>query len=188
MTEELQLLMLQYDLEADADERARVALLLLRDWRLRSQLEDWRLAGALIRELAADAPAPVGEAMVVAIMARVDRSRWSLARARWAHWRRGVGVACVAAAAILLVTDRSSNGPQPLYGAELASPPQRTATQITARANSLSESPSTVGPIAIERVDFGRQSGAIFVVSSGDTETPVVWLSDDQEGGRMVQL
>ena len=39
----------------------------------------------------------------------------------------------------------------------------------------LSESPA----VAIEAVDFGTHTGAVFVVEAGDAETPVIWLDDD---------
>jgi len=40
------------------------------------------------------------------------------------------------------------------------------------------------GPtVAIESVDFGTHAGTVFVVESGDSQTPVVWLEDDSRAG-----
>jgi hypothetical protein len=37
--------------------------------------------------------------------------------------------------------------------------------------------------VAIETVDFGDGTGAVFVVETGSSATPVVWLSDDARAG-----
>jgi len=37
--------------------------------------------------------------------------------------------------------------------------------------------------VAIESVDFGTHAGTVFVVESGDSQTPVVWLDDDSRAG-----
>jgi hypothetical protein len=43
---------------------------------------------------------------------------------------------------------------------------------------------SVTGPaVAIEAVDFGTHAGTVFVVESGDGQTPVVWLDDDVRAG-----
>ena len=40
------------------------------------------------------------------------------------------------------------------------------------------------GPaVAIESVDFGTHAGTVFVVETGDSVTPVVWLDDDASAG-----
>jgi ABC-type Fe3+-siderophore transport system permease subunit len=36
-------------------------------------------------------------------------------------------------------------------------------------------------PATIESVDFGKNSGTVFVVSTDSSETPVVWMPDDGE-------
>ncbi|HEX6274312.1 MAG TPA: hypothetical protein VFZ53_14825 [Polyangiaceae bacterium] len=37
--------------------------------------------------------------------------------------------------------------------------------------------------VAIESVDFGERAGTVFVVETGSSATPVVWLSDDARAG-----
>jgi hypothetical protein len=49
-----------------------------------------------------------------------------------------------------------------------------------ARTQAVQAEPADPSPAAsIESVDFGQHLGTIFLVSSGGTSTPVVWLSDD---------
>lgn len=36
-------------------------------------------------------------------------------------------------------------------------------------------------PATIESVDFGKNTGTVFVVSTDSSETPVVWMPDDGE-------
>jgi hypothetical protein len=36
-------------------------------------------------------------------------------------------------------------------------------------------------PATIESVDFGKNTGSVFVVSTDSSETPVVWMPDDGE-------
>jgi len=42
---------------------------------------------------------------------------------------------------------------------------------------------SPIPAVAIESVDFGEGAGAVFVVETGSSVTPVVWLEDDARAG-----
>jgi hypothetical protein len=38
-------------------------------------------------------------------------------------------------------------------------------------------------PVTVEAVDFGERAGSLFVVDTGSSVTPVVWLEDGPAGG-----
>jgi hypothetical protein len=42
---------------------------------------------------------------------------------------------------------------------------------------------SPIPAVAIESVDFGERAGAVFVVETDSSATPVVWLEDDVRAG-----
>jgi hypothetical protein len=83
---------------------------------------------------------------------------------RAAERRRGFATAAVALVALAAVAE-------PVGGPAL----------VTASSSELS---SVAGPaVAIESVDFGQHAGTVFVVESGGSQTPVVWLDDDARAG-----
>jgi hypothetical protein len=58
-----------------------------------------------------------------------------------------------------------------------------SAVAVPAASSSSAHARSSTPPVAIETVDFGGRSGAVFVVETGSTVTPVVWLEDDTRAG-----
>jgi hypothetical protein len=59
--------------------------------------------------------------------------------------------------------------------AAVAEPPASTGSFELAAVRSPS--------VAIESVDFGERAGAVFLVETGASATPVVWLTDDARAG-----
>ena len=113
---------------------------------------------------------------------------------RWG-WIAGVGGALAMAATALIFAWSVGSFPPA---------PAETQTQITAAGSSLDSGPRMIASVepmrtptidgdpgvAIEMVDFGAQSGTIFMVSAGQEATPVVWLVDEGPAseGRVKQL
>jgi hypothetical protein len=61
--------------------------------------------------------------------------------------------------------------------AALSAPASSAAPEVSA---ALEEEPPPP-PATIESVDFGKNTGSVFVVSTDSSETPVVWMPDDGE-------
>lgn len=59
-----------------------------------------------------------------------------------------------------------------------AAPSSASALQAPAEEEA---SEQNLGPATIETVDFGSNTGTVFVVSTDSSETPVVWMPDDAE-------
>jgi anti-sigma factor RsiW len=96
----------------------------------------------------------------------------------WTFPVAAAGLAAAAAVAIWLATPGETPAPvaRSLPTAQPAAPSPTPAPQPE----------DDVAPsVAIEAVDFGSHNGAIFMVSAGNTATPVVWLTDDvaESGG-----
>jgi anti-sigma factor RsiW len=99
--------------------------------------------------------------------------------------------AAIAAGSVLVVRSWSAApmappGVGPFERAEQAevAPPSASATSATDLAavlQAVSEELPKLPPATIESVDFGSNSGEVFVVSTDSSETPVVWMPDDAE-------
>ena len=59
--------------------------------------------------------------------------------------------------------------------------PSATATDLAAVLAAVGEELPKPSPATIESVDFGSNTGEVFVVSTDSSETPVVWMPDDAE-------
>jgi hypothetical protein len=64
--------------------------------------------------------------------------------------------------------------------ASASAAPDLSATPELAAALQAEEEPK-LPPATIESVDFGGNTGSVFVVSTDSSETPVVWMPDDGE-------
>jgi len=113
---------------------------------------------------------------------------------RW-RWVAGAGGALAMAATALIFAWSVGSLPTPpvgrrtqvaAAGSSLDSPTGMIASVEPARGSRIDIDPG----VAIEMVDFGAQSGTIFMVSAGQEATPVVWLIDDGPAseGRVKQL
>ena len=92
--------------------------------------------------------------------------------------------AAIAAGSVLVA--RSWSAPRVVPGAAPAAGAANQPTLAPASAAppdvsaALEEEPKPP-PATIESVNFGDQNGTVFVVSTDDSETPVVWMPDDDE-------
>lgn len=87
-------------------------------------------------------------------------------------WGWALGAAAAAALLIRLVTSESATTEPLLVAAAPATPTHQPAAVL--------EEGQEPDPAAeIESIEFGASGGAIFLVSAGTENTPVVWLSDD---------
>jgi hypothetical protein len=68
---------------------------------------------------------------------------------------------------------------EPASGSPSAAP-DLSATPELAAVLQAEEEPR-LPPATIESVDFGGNTGSVFVVSTDSSETPVVWMPDDGE-------
>lgn len=104
--------------------------------------------------------------------------------------------AAVAAGSLLVIRSWSTPHRVPAAPASLhatlsssstAAPPSSAAEQETqAQADEPqpfgeTENDANLGPATIESVDFGSNTGTVFVVSTDSSETPVVWMPDDAD-------
>lgn len=100
--------------------------------------------------------------------------------------------AAIAAGSVLVVRSWSAAPPTPAGARsgdsaqhpELAQPSssagELTAPELTAVLAAVGEEQAK-SPATIESVDFGSNTGEVFVVSTDSSETPVVWMPDDAE-------
>jgi anti-sigma factor RsiW len=94
--------------------------------------------------------------------------------------------AAIAAGSVLVVRSWSA-APMPPSGSsqsaehgELA-PPSASAPGLAEVLAAVGEELPKLPPATIESVDFGSNTGEVFVVSTDSSETPVVWMPDDAE-------
>jgi hypothetical protein len=59
--------------------------------------------------------------------------------------------------------------------------PSASAPELAAAALGEEEPQPPPPPATIESVDFGSNTGEVFVLSTDSSETPVVWMPDDGE-------
>jgi len=168
-------LMRWHDGETSDDERELVEQLLAQDL-AREQLASFELVGELVRE--ADAARVQHLDLTEQVMARVleasaskgaEKPRANNVRALPRRALAVVGVALALAAGIaLVVSERSS---------KLVASDQDLAAPIAAISAPEPDPPGE--SVAIERVDFGNEQGAIFLVPGVDERTVVIWTMDD---------
>jgi anti-sigma factor RsiW len=170
-----ELIMLFFDGELDEVEEAEARALLARDPEARTLLARLELVSSTLGELGD--MAPTAPDISSAVMARVlgeqvrpeqvapvvplrSRSRRALA---------GVTAALALAAGLALLVSRQESGST-----------ARTEPVVAAPAGAIS-APEPDPPeqsVAIERIDFGEDPGAIFLVPGVDDRTIVVWTID----------
>ena len=93
--------------------------------------------------------------------------------------------AAIAAGSVLVA--RSWTAPPAVTGgshaagaADQAALPEPVTSAAPEVSAALEEEPPPP-PATIESVDFGKNSGRVFVVSTDSSETPVIWMPDDGE-------
>jgi anti-sigma factor RsiW len=180
-----ELIMLYYDGELDADESARVRELVARDPEAKRALARLELIGGVVAEVAEPARSPDVTAAVLAqvlpsgaaggSVALSDGSRAPRRRPRPFRPLALVsgGLALAAAIAVLLgqpsATDQRVAAPVPVVAAPEPDPPGES--------------------VAIERIDFGEDPGAIFLVPGAGERTVVIWTMDEAaDNGPEIEL
>lgn len=184
-----ELIMLYYDGELDADETARVRELVARDPEARRALARLELVGGVMAEVAEPVAAPdvtdavMAQLFPAAVAPRTAslRSEASPARVkplRKAHPLRPLalvsGALALAAGVAVWVgqpsgTDQRQAAPAAVVAAPEPDPPGES--------------------VAVERIDFGEDPGAIFLVPGADERTVVIWTMDDAaDNGPEIEL
>lgn len=175
-----ELIMLLYDGELDESEAAEARALLAHDAEAQALLARLTLVSSVVNEIADARPTPAD--ITSEVMARVlsdplpirpDASVVSLASQRVrTHSRRAlatVTAALAVAAGLALLLSRHESGST-----------ARTEVVVAAPAGAIS-APEPDPPeqsVALERIDFGEDPGAIFLVPGVEERTLVVWTMD----------
>jgi len=153
---------------------------------LLEELEAYSELGSFVRvwaEANTDQQFDIADSVMSALEPAKPRARVSSLLPRLATW---VSLGAAIAAGSVLVA-RSWSAPPAVTGgshaagaadqAALSVPASSAAPEVSA---ALEEEPPPP-PATIESVDFGKNTGSVFVVSTDSSETPVVWMPDDGE-------
>jgi anti-sigma factor RsiW len=168
-----ELIMLFFDGELDEVEEAEARALLARDPEARSLLARLELVSSVVGELGDIGP--TAPDISSAVMARVLSEQPGHTapvvplRARSRRALAGVTATLALAAGLALLVSRQQTGST-----------ARTEPVVAAPAGAIS-APEPDPPeqsVAIERIDFGEDPGAIFLVPGVDDRTIVVWTID----------
>jgi hypothetical protein len=153
---------------------------------LLEELEAYSELGSFVRvwaEANADQQFDIADSVMSALEPAKPSARVYPLLPRIATW---VSLGAAIAAGSVLVA-RSWTAPPAVTGgshaagaadqAALSVPAGSAAPEVSA---ALEEEPPPP-PATIESVDFGKNTGSVFVVSTDSSETPVVWMPDDGE-------
>jgi len=192
-------LMRYHDGELSEEEARAVELSLEQEPALLEELEAYSELGSFVRawdhaSASKLASFDVSESVLLAL--EPPRARVHSLLPRIATW---VSLSAAIAAGSVLVVRSWSVAPLARPGAAasaehaehagLASPsasaaeltvPELTVPELAAVLGTDGEAEATP-PATIESVDFGSNTGEVFVVSTDSSETPVVWMPDDGE-------
>lgn len=164
------------DGELDADETARFEADLARDPELVAIVRALdRLDAELVPVLAARVQAAPDLSGPILARVRAEPVRPGMSRLARVIPLAAAGLAAAAAAAFAL------RAPEPSQHAPIASVSQGVAVSAAPEPVAVAQADDDPG-VAIESVDFGSGEGTIFMVSEGESDTPVVWLNDDGPG------
>jgi anti-sigma factor RsiW len=164
-------LMRFHDGELSASEASLVEKELEQNPSARAKLRGLSQTGELVRQWADERSA--GFDVADQIMARLDTPARTHSRSRVIElWLPAAAAVALAAAVLLMVFGRTAPVTRPAPAA-LSQPAPKTAAVL----------PAALEPsVAIESVDFGEKPGTIFMVGGESGETPVIWLSESQNG------
>ncbi|MEO6600479.1 MAG: hypothetical protein ABIQ16_11435 [Polyangiaceae bacterium] len=197
MTVSRELLMRYHDAEVSEEETRVVEAALEQQPSLLDELEAYAELGNFVRA-ASDSSAvqsfDISDSVMAAIATVPQRTARPPARVqsllpRIATW---VSLGAAIAAGSVLVARSWSAPPSPADErgthvaagehsplAPSAAPDLSAAPELAAALQG--EDEPKLPPATIESVDFGGNTGSVFVVSTGSSETPVVWMPDDGE-------
>ncbi len=153
---------------------------------LLEELEAYSELGSFVRvwaETNTDKQFDIADSVMSALEPPKPSARIHTLLPRLATW---VSLGAAIAAGSVLVA-RSWTAPPAVTGgshaagaadqAALSAPASSATPEVSA---ALEEEPPPP-PATIESVDFGKNTGSVFVVSTDSSETPVVWMPDDGE-------
>ena len=175
-------LMAYHDGELSEAEARAVEAALEHEPELSEELEAYGELGRFVRALDQANTSKVAAFDVSAsVMAALEppRARVHSLLPRIATWV-SLGAA-IAAGSVLVIRSWSAppvapGGPRAGERAELS-----IASAVPELAAVLPGDEAKPSPATIESVDFGSNTGTVFVVSTDSSETPVVWMPDDAE-------
>jgi negative regulator of sigma E activity len=181
-----ELLMRYHDGEVSDEEARFVAHALEHEPALLEELAAYTELGSFVRVFAEQRlpqqPFDISERVMRAI--EPPKARVHSLLPRLATWV-SLGVA-IAAGSVLVVRSWSAP-PAPAIGAhtggagESAELMPRSSSSAAPEVSAALEEEPKPPPATIESVDFGANTGTVFVVSTDSSDTPVVWMPDDGE-------
>ena len=179
-----ELLMRYHDGEVSEAEARLVEEALEHEPALLEELEAYSELGSFVRassELSVHKSFDISESVMAALEPPKARVHSLLPRVvTWVS----LGVA-IAAGSVLVV--RSWSAPAVAPGASHAASANQHSAALALSAAAVPEVSAALEeepkppPATIESVDFGKNTGTVFVVSTDSSETPVVWMPDDAE-------
>ena len=179
-----ELLMRYHDGEVSEEEARSVEAALEHEPALLEELEAYSELGSFLRVLSdantSSLPIDITENVLRAI--EPPRARVHALWPRVATW---VSLGAAIAAGSVLVARSWSAPPVRPGGAQLATAGEHAvlaaASSAAPEVSAALEEEPKLPPATIESVDFGTNTGTVFVVSTDSSETPVVWMPDDAE-------
>ena len=186
-----ELLMRYHDGEVSEAEARDVEAALEQEPALLEELEAYAELGSFVRtwgEVSSQGHLDIADSVMSALEQRPDLRVQSRPTARVHSLLPRIATwvslgAAIAAGSVLVV--RSWSAPRPKPGAAHAVPTGYVVASAAAPEMSaglgLAEEEPKPAPATIESVDFGTNTGTVFVVSTDSSETPVVWMPDDAE-------
>jgi hypothetical protein len=177
--------MAHYDAELEAVDAARVERSLEGDAAARGLVTELAELGELVREVERDREYPDVAPAVLAVIERegtpaLAREARAVVSSSSATRRGALGAVCgalaLAAAAYLSFGLTVPSSPVPVASSPVREPVAARVTETAALAPAL-----PAPPVSVEHVDFGSQSGSIFVLDPDKRSTLVVWVVDPAE-------
>ena len=177
-----ELLMRYHDGEVSEEEARVVEQALDQEPALADELEAYSELGSFVRawgEANTGKQFDISESVMAAIEPPPARVHSLLPRiATWVS----LGVA-IAAGSVLVVRSWSAPAAPPsrAHAPDAAAFSSAAVPEPEVSAALQGEEEQRLPPATIESVDFGSNTGTVFVVSTDSSETPVVWMPDDAE-------
>jgi anti-sigma factor RsiW len=176
-----------HDGEVTEAEARLVEAALDQDPALLAELEAYSELGSFVRAWSESHPAQrfdVADEVMRALEPAPPMARVHQLWPRVATWV-SLGTA-IAAGSVLVARSWTAPPAAPNHGnaSEAAAAAQAALIASSSAAPEVSaalEAEPPPPPASIESVDFGKNTGTVFVVSTDSSETPVVWMPDDGE-------
>lgn len=184
-----ELLMRYHDGAVSEDEARLVEQALEQEPALLEELEAYSELGSFVRVWADannDKPFDISDSVMSALEPAKPAKPVASVHALLPRVATWISLGAAIAAGSVLVA-RSWTAPPAVTGGahaagatDQAALPEPVASAAPEVSAALEEEPPPP-PATIESVDFGKNSGRVFVVSTDSSETPVIWMPDDGE-------